>query len=41
MAKIDWMFNNSVSVDYLRGDELLVRSNIHMSVSVNVLFKME
>jgi uncharacterized protein YggE len=41
MAKIDRMFKKSVGTDDLRGDELLVPSTIHMSVSVNVLFKME
>ena len=41
MEKIDRMFKKSVSADDLRGDELLVPSTIHMSVSVNVLFKME
>jgi uncharacterized protein YggE len=41
MAKIDRMFKKSVGPDDLRGDELLVPSTIHMSVSVNVLFKME
>jgi uncharacterized protein YggE len=41
MEKIDRMFKKSVSADDLRGDELLVPSTVHMSVSVNVLFKME
>jgi uncharacterized protein YggE len=41
MAKIDRMFKKSVGPDDLHGDELLVPSTIHMSVSVNVLFKME
>jgi uncharacterized protein YggE len=41
MAKIDRMFKKSVGPDDLHGDELLVPSSIHMSVSVNVLFKME
>jgi uncharacterized protein YggE len=41
MAKIDRMFKKSVGTDDLRGDQLLVPSTIHMSVSVNVLFKME
>jgi uncharacterized protein YggE len=41
MAKIDRMFKKSVGSDDLQGDDLLVPSTIHMSVSVNVLFKME
>jgi hypothetical protein len=41
MAKIDRMFKKSVGPEDLRGDELLVPSTIHMSVSVNVLFRME
>jgi uncharacterized protein YggE len=41
MAKIDRMFKKSVGPDDLHSDELLVPSTIHMSVSVNVLFKME
>jgi uncharacterized protein YggE len=41
MAQIDRMFKKSVGPDDLQGDDLLVPSTIHMSVSVNVLFKME
>lgn len=41
MAKIDRMFKKSVGPEDLQGDDLLVPSTIHMSVSVNVLFKME
>lgn len=41
MAKIDRMFKRSVDPADLRGDELLVPSTIHLSVSVNALFKME
>ena len=38
--KMDRMFKKSVSDD-IRGDDLLVPTTIHLSVSVNVLFKME
>ena len=41
MQRIDRMFKKSVSSDDLRSDELLVPATIHMSVSVNALFKME
>lgn len=41
MEKIDRMFKKSVIADDLHGDELLVPATIRMSVSVNVLFKME
>ena len=41
MAKFDRMFKRSVDPDVLRGDDLLVPSTIHMSVSVNASFKME
>jgi len=39
-AKLDRMFKRSVS-DEPRGDDLLVPATIHLSASVNVLFKME
>jgi hypothetical protein len=41
MERVDRMFKKSMSSDDLRGDELLVPATIHMSVSVNVMFKME
>jgi uncharacterized protein len=39
--KIDRMFKRSVPEGELHGDELLVPATIHMSVSINVLFKMD
>jgi len=41
MAKFDRMFKRSVDPGVLRGEDLLVPATIHMSVSVNALFKME
>jgi uncharacterized protein len=41
MQSMGRMFSKSVDPDDLRGDELLVPSTIHLSVAVNVLFKMD
>ena len=35
------MFKRSVSTDTIEGDDLLVPAHIHMSISVNALFKVE
>ena len=40
-AKLGGMFKRSVSTDAIEGDDLLVPAHIHMSISVNALFKVE